>query len=81
MTALCGAVNIDMEGCVIGPLPLGLHRAISLLSSVPDLEAADAQSACGEVAARIVMLEEALLAQLSGAKGAADQARRVLANG
>ena len=63
------------------PLPVRLHRAVSILSRSGDPEAADAQSACGEVAARIVMLEEALTAMLSGAKGAADQAHRVLASG
>ena len=63
------------------PLPLRLHRAVSILSRSGDPEAADAQSACGEVAARIVMLEEALIAVLAGAKGAVDQARRVLAGG
>jgi len=73
--------GIDMEACVTEPLPLRLHRAASILSRTGDPGAADAQSACGEVAARIVMLEEALIAMLSGAKGAADQARRVLAGG
>lgn len=43
------------------PLPLRLHRAVSLLSRIDDPAAADAQSACAEVAARIVQLEEALL--------------------
>ncbi len=36
------------------PLPLRLHRAVSILSRTGDPGAADAQSACGEVAARIV---------------------------
>jgi len=70
-----------MEACVTEPLPLRLHRAVSILSRTGDPGAADAQSACGEVAARLVILEEALTAMLSGAKGAADQARRVLAGG
>ena len=73
--------RLGMEACVTDPLPLRLHRAISILSRTGDPGAADAQSACGEVAARIVMLEEALTAMLSGATGAADQARRVLAGG
>ena len=63
------------------PLPLRLHRAVSILSRTGDPGAADAQSACAEVAARIVMLEEALIAVLAGAKGAVDQARRVLSGG
>ena len=73
--------STDMEACVIEPLPLRLHRAVSILFRTGDPGAADAQSACGEVAARIVMLEEALTAMLCGAKGAADQAHRVLAIG
>ena len=60
-------------------LPLRLHRAISILSRTGDPGAADAQSACGEVAARIIMLEEALIALLASVKSAADQAQRVLA--
>ena len=85
---------------VTDPLPLRLHRAVSILSrtgplrlpgrlqgagsSLPPPAAcgrADAQSACTETAARIVMLEEALRALLSGKEGAAEQARRVLAIG
>ncbi len=46
---------------MVEPLPLRLHRAVSLLSRIDDPAAADAQSACAEVAARIVILEEALL--------------------
>ncbi len=46
---------------MVEPLPLRLHRAVSLLSRIDDPTAADAQSACAEVAARLVMLEEALL--------------------
>lgn len=61
------------------PLPLRLHRAVSILSRTGDPRAADAQSACAETAARLVMLEEALLALLSGKEGAAEQAQRVLA--
>lgn len=67
---------------MIDPLPLRLHRAVSIISRTSrtgDREAADAQSACAEVAARIVMLEEALIALLSGKEGAEEQARRVLA--
>ena len=45
---------------MVEPLPLRLHRAVSILSRTGDPGAADAQSACGEVAARIVILEEAL---------------------
>ncbi len=63
------------------PLPLRLHRAVSILSRTGDPGAADAQSACAETAARLVMLEEALLALLSGKQGAAEQTRRVLAGG
>ncbi len=64
---------------MIEPLPLRLHRAISILSRTDDPGAADAQSACGEVAARLVILEEALRAVLSGKKDAMDRARRALA--
>ncbi len=63
------------------PMPLRLHRAASILSRTGDPGAADAQSACGETAGRIVMLEEALLAMLSGKEGAVEQARRALAFG
>ena len=62
------------------PLPLRLHRAVSILSRSGDSGAADAQAACAETAARIVQLEEALIALLNGGKGADDQARRVLAS-
>ncbi len=64
---------------MIDPLPLRLHRAVSILSRTGDPRAADAQSACAETAARLVMLEEALLALLSGKERATEQARRVLA--
>ena len=77
----CCSGRLGMEACVTDPLPLRLHRAVSILSRTGDPGAADAQSACGEVAARIVMLEEALIAMLSGAQGAADQSKRVLAGG
>lgn len=52
------------------PMPLRLHRAASILSRTGDPGAADAQTACAETAGRIVMLEEALLAMLSGREGA-----------
>ncbi len=65
----------------MSPMPLRLHRAASILSRTGDPGAADAQTACAETAARIVMLEEALLAMLSGKEGAVEQARRVLALG
>ena len=61
------------------PLPLRLHRAASIVSRSGDPDGADAQAACAETAARIVQLEEALIALLNGRKKAADQARRVLA--
>ena len=64
---------------MIEPLPLRLHRAVSILSRTDDPGAADAQSACGEVAARLVILEEALRALLSNKEGAGEQARRALA--
>jgi len=64
---------------MIDPMPLRLHRAASILSRTDDPVAADAQSACGEVAARIVILEEALHAVLSGKEGAMEQARRAIA--
>ena len=62
-------------------LPLRLHRAVSLLSRTGDPGAPDEQAACAETAARIVQLEEALRALLSGDGGAAEQARRVLSHG
>ena len=62
------------------PLPLRLHRAVSILSRSGDPGAADAQAACAETAARIVQLEEALIALLNGRKGADDQARRLVAS-
>ena len=64
---------------MIEPMPLRLHRAVSILSRSGDPGAPDAQSACAETAARIVRLEEALIALLAGREGAADQARRLLA--
>jgi len=70
-----------MDPSMIDPMPLRLHRAVSILSRTGDPGAADAQSACGETAGRIVMLEEALRAMLSGKEGAAAQAWRVLALG
>ena len=42
------------------PLPLRLHRAVSILARSEDPGAEDAQATLAEVAARIVMLEEAL---------------------
>ncbi len=63
------------------PLPLRLHRAVSILSRSGDPGAADAQSACSEVAARLVQCEEALIAVLDGGVDARDRARRVLAAG
>lgn len=60
-------------------MPLRLHRAASILSRTGDPGAANAQSAYAEVAARIVVLEEALHAVLSGKDGAMEQARRALA--
>ena len=62
-------------------MPLRLHRAVSILSRSGDPEAGDAQAACAETAARLVQLEEALAALLSGADGAADRARQLLASG
>ena len=66
---------------MVDPMPLRLQRAVSILSRTGDPGASDAQSACAETAARIVILEEALIALLSGQEGAAEQARRVLAGG
>ena len=66
---------------MIDPMPLRLHRAVSILSRTRDPDAGDAQAACAETAARIVMLEEALTALLNGADGAVEQARRVLDDG
>ena len=61
------------------PLPFRLQRAAAILAYTDDPDAADAQSACREVAARIVSLEEALHAVLSGKEGAMEQARRTIA--
>ena len=58
----------NWRALMIDPMPLRLHRAVSILSRTGDPGAADAQSACAETAARIVMLEEALIALLSGKK-------------
>ncbi len=64
---------------MVDPMPLRLHRAASILSRSRDPGAPDAQAACAETTARIVLLEEALLAMLQGDAGARDQAHRVLA--
>ena len=68
-----GNLNAHLE-----PLPLRLHRAVSILSRSGDPGAPDAQSACAETAARLVMLEEALLSLLRDEEGARDQAIRAL---
>ena len=60
------------------PMPLRLHRAAPILSRTGDPGATDAQSACAEVAARIVILGEAFRAVLSGKEDALDRARRAL---
>lgn len=65
----------------IEPMPLRLHRAVSILSRSGDPWAPDAQSACAETAARLVILEEALLAMLRDDEGARSQAVRALAQG
>ena len=64
---------------MVDPMPLRLSRAMSIISRTRDPDAGDAQAACGETSARIIMLEEALIALLTGADGAAEQAHRVLA--
>lgn len=63
---------------MVEPLPLRLHRAASILSRTGDPGAADAQSACCEVAARLIIIEEALRALLLSKDGAVEQARRAL---
>ena len=60
------------------PMPFRLHRAVSIIARSGDPGAADAQSACAEVAARIVMLEEALLALLRGDRDAETRAHQAL---
>jgi hypothetical protein len=60
-------------------LPFRLQRAAAILAHTDDPDAADAQSACREVGARIVSLEDALHAVLSGKEGAMEQARRAIA--
>ena len=57
------------------PLPERLYRAVSILSRTGDPDASDAQTACAEVAARLVQLEEALLALLRDQPGAETRAR------
>ncbi len=63
------------------PLPHRLHQAASIVSRSGDPDAADAQSACAETAARIVVLEEAVLALLQGDADAKERGRRALAWG
>jgi len=63
------------------PMPLRLHRAVSILSRSGDPGAPDAQSACAETAARIVMLEEALIALLGRTPHSEAKAHQVLAQG
>lgn len=63
------------------PMPLRLHRAVSIIARIRDPDAEDAQAACAETSARIIMLEEALIALLTGADGVAEQAHRVLNDG
>ena len=60
------------------PMPLRLHRAVSIIARSGDPGAADAQSACAEVAARIEKLEEALHALLRREEGAEARANRAL---
>lgn len=59
-------------------MPLRLHRAASIIACSGNAHAEDAQSACAEVAARLVLLEEAILALLRGDAGAEERARSVL---
>lgn len=65
---------------MVSPLPLRMHMAASMLSRSGDPGAPDAQAACAETAARIVRLEEALLALLRGDPNAVEGAKRVLAD-
>ena len=75
--------NCLRSGCSVHvmPMPLRLHRAVSILSRSDDPGAPDAQSACPETAARIVMLEEALTALLARTQHSEAKARQVLAQG
>ena len=66
------------ESLTMDPLPLRLHRAISILSRSSDPDADDAQSACGEVAARIIRLEEALWGLLFDDPGARKRAEGLM---
>lgn len=59
-------------------MPLRLHRAASIISRCGDPDAGDAQSACAEVAARLVLLEEAMRALLRKEDGAEARASRLL---
>ena len=65
----------------VEPLPLRLSRAMVIIAKSGDPGAPDAQSACGETAARIVMLEEALGAMLRKDEGAESKALLALATG
>lgn len=64
---------------MVDPMPLRLSRAMSIISRTRDPDAGDASAACGETSARIIMLEEALIALLTGGEGAVERAHRVLA--
>ena len=64
---------------MVEPLPFRLHRATCIISRSGDPDAADAQSACAESAARIIRLEEALLALLRGDNHAEQIAKNLLA--
>ena len=66
---------------MIEPMPLRLHREAAVISRSGDPGAPDEQSACAETAARIVLLEEALIALLEGLDGASHRARQLLARG
>ena len=63
---------------MVEQLPFRLHRAASIISRTDDPDKDDAQSACAETAARIVILEEALRAVVEGKPDAAERARWAL---
>ena len=68
--------------CVgMSTLPHCLHRAVQIVSMSGAADAADVQGALGELTARLLLLEEALNAVLTGKAGARDEAWQLLIKG
>lgn len=66
---------------MVDSMPLRLHRAASIISRSGDPGAADAQSTCAEVAARLVDLEQGMIALLEDSPGAREAALKLLGEG